>query len=137
MATKAMKIWGTTVSFDGVTIGEIKTVGKGKRKREIIEVFTTDSANEQVEKISSGINNGQLTLGVVYDGEVAGVFKQLDTKFVAGTVGTVTLTMKNGSTLSFSALIGEMETPGGEAKGGMAEYEVTFEISGTITVTGV
>ncbi|OHB65754.1 MAG: hypothetical protein A2Y76_01630 [Planctomycetes bacterium RBG_13_60_9] len=136
MATKAMKIWGTTATFDGVTIGEIKTVGKGKRKREIIEVFTTDSTDEQVEKISSGINNGQLTLGVVYDGEVAGVYKSLDTKFVAGTVGTLLVTMKNGSTLSMDALIGEFETPGGEAKGGMAEYEVTFEISGTITVTG-
>lgn len=137
MATKGMKIWGTVVEFDGVTIGEIKTVGKGKRSREIIEVFSTDSVDEAVEKLSSGINNGQLSLSVIYDGEVAGIYKQLDTKFVAGTSGTVTITMKNGSTLTFTAIIASLETPGGEARGGIAEYEIVFEISGGITVTGV
>ena len=135
--TKAMKIWGTTVSFGGVAIGEIKTVGKGKRKRDIIEVFTTDSTDEQVEKISSGIDNGQLTLGVVFDGEAGGAYETLNTDFVAGTTKTLLITMKNGSTFSIDAFVAEMETPGGEAKGGMAEYEVTFELSGDITFAGV
>jgi len=134
--TKAMKIWGTTAVFDGTTVGEIKTLGKGNRKREIIEVFTCDSADEAVEKISSGINEGQLTLGCIYDGEVAGTYKSLNTKFAAGTSGTLTITMKNLSTLAASAIIVEINTPGGEAKAGVAEYEVTFDISGAWTVTG-
>ena len=136
MATKGMKIWGTTGIFDGVTIGEITNVGEGSRTRELIEVFSCDSANEAVEKLSSGIDEGELPLTCIYDGEVAGSYHSLDTKFAAGTSGTLTITFKNGSTMSATALIRMLGTPGGPARGGIANYNITFAISGAWTHTG-
>ena len=136
MATNAMKIWGTTAVFNGSSVGEVRTVGRGKRKREIIEVFSCSSPGEAVEKLSSGINEGQITLGCYYDGDVVGAYKTLDTAYAAGTSGTLTLTFGNGSTISATAIIVELDTPGGEAKGGVAEFDVTFDISGAWTMTG-
>jgi hypothetical protein len=134
--TKAMKVWGTTAEFNSYAIGEITSVGKGKRKRQVIEVFTCDTPNEQAEKISSGIDNGSLTLGVIFDGESGGVYESLDADFQAGTVATLLLTATNGATFSVDAFIGELDNPGGNAKGGLMECDVTFELSGAITYTG-
>jgi hypothetical protein len=68
---------------------------------------------------------------------VTGTYSKINTDFVAGTVATLLITFKNGSTLSCDALIGELDTPGGPAKGGMMELDVTFEISGTMSFAGV
>ena len=136
MATKGMKIWGTTGVFDGVTIGEITNVGEGTRTRELIEVFSCDSADEAVEKLSSGRDEGELPLTCIYDGEVAGSYHSLDTKFAAGTSGTLTITFKNLSTMSATAIIRTLGTPGGPARGGIATYNITFSISGAWTHTG-
>lgn len=137
MTTKAMKVWGSTVTFDGVSIGEIIDLGRGNPTRNIIRVFTTDSDDEAAEKISSGVEPGQVTFRCVYDGEIAGQYHQLHTKFWAGTIGTLLRTYSNGATVSASAIIANIESPGGAAEGGVQEYSITFDISGALTHTGV
>ena len=137
MTTNAMKIWGTTATFNGSLVGEIEDVGKATQSRALIKIFTTDSANESAEYLTSGIERGQLTLQCVYDGEVAGTFSDLQTDFDAGTKATLLVTYKNGSTKSVTAMIVNLETPGGAADGGHAQYSVTFQLSGTLAYTPV
>jgi len=135
MATTAMKIWGTTATFNGNLIGEIEDVGKANQSRNLIKIFTTDSTNESAEYLSSGIERGQLTLQCVFDGDVAGNFYNLQTAFDAGTEGTLLITYPNGSTKSITALISGLDTAGGAADGGHAQFSVTFQLSGTLTYT--
>jgi len=135
MATTAMKIYGTTATFNGNLIGEIEDVGKANQSRNLIKIFTTDSTNESAEYLSSGIERGQLTLQCVYDGDVAGNFYNLQTAFDDGTSATLLITYANASTKSITALISSLDTAGGAADGGHAQFSVTFQLSGTLTYT--
>jgi hypothetical protein len=132
-----MKVWGTTAMFNGYYIGEIEDVGRANQNRNLIEIFTTDSANERSEYLTSGIAPGQVTFECVYDGTSTGTYEQLQTDFDAGTSATLTVTYKNGSTKSITALIVNLETAGGAAQGGHAAFSVTFQFSGTLTYTAV
>ncbi len=135
MATKAMKIWGTTVSFNGNTIGEIEDVGRANQTRNLIRIMTTDTVNERAEFLASGIDGGQLTLQVVYEGQAGGVYANLLTDFNAGTVATLLVTYKNGSSKSVNAIIANLETAGGSPDGGHGQFSVTFQLSGDVTYT--
>ena len=135
MATKAMKIWGTTVEFNGYLIGEIEDVGKANQSRNQIKIFTCDSEDESAEYLSSGIERGQLQLQVVYDGTVGGTEALLQTDFDADTSATLTITYKNGSKKAITARIINLETPGGAADGGHAVFNVTFQLSGALANT--
>lgn len=135
MATKAMKIWGTQVSFNGYSIGEIEDVGKAPQARNLIKIFTTDSEDESAEYLSSGIERGQLALQCVFDGEVGGTAALLQADFDAGTTATLEITYANGAVKSIDALIVNLETAGGAADGGHAQFNVTFQLSGTLTYT--
>jgi len=135
MATTAMKIYGTTATFNGNLIGEIEDVGKANQSRNLIKIFSTDSTNESAEYLSSGIERGQLTLQCVYDGDVAGNFYNLQTAFDDGTSATLLITYANASTKSITALISSLDTAGGAADGGHAQFSVTFQLSGTLTYT--
>jgi len=74
MATSAIKAWGTTVAFDGVTLGELKGISGSGSSRNIINVFTCDSANETADKMQGGIDAGQVTLNLIYWGALAGAY---------------------------------------------------------------
>ena len=135
MATKAMKIWGTKVQFHGYYIGEIEDVGKSTQTRAQIKIFTCDSEDESAEYLSSGIERGQLALQVVYDGIAAGTYALLQADFDNDVLDTLEITYKNGSKKSISARIINLETAGGAADGGHAIFNVTFQLSGTLTYT--
>lgn len=133
--TKAMKVWGTAVTFHGYSIGEIEDVGKAAQSREVIEIFTCDSANESSEYLSGGITRGQITFQCVFDGETSGTFYNLQTDFDADVSDTLLITFKNGAKKSIAAKIVNLETAGGAAKGGHMQYSVTFQLSGAMTYT--
>jgi len=135
MATKAMKMWGTVVKFNGYTIGEVESMSGGDRAREFIEVFTFDSEDETAEFITSGITPGQLSVDVVYDGETAGLDSSLETDFIAGTKATLEVTYKNGSKKSCDAIIAGKPFPSGAAKGGKAMHTIPFQMSGAVSTT--
>lgn len=137
MSTNAMKIWGTTVNFNGYLIGEIEDVGEGDQSRNLIKIFTTDSADETADFLTAGIEPGQLSLRCVYEGKVGGTYSQLLTDFKAGTIATLEITYKNGSKKSIQAMIIKVPTAGGPADGGHAVFNVTFQLSGTLTYTPV
>jgi hypothetical protein len=135
--TKAMKIWGTTAHFGDYYIGEIEDVGKAAQSRSLIKIFTCDSEDESAEYLTSGIERGQLTLQCVFEGEVAGTFASLQEDFDDGETRTLEITYKNGAKKSIDAMIVNLETPGGAADGGHAQYSVTFQLSGTLSYTPI
>jgi hypothetical protein len=135
MATKAMKMWGTVVKFNGYSVGEVKGLNGGDRTREFIKIFTFDSPDETAEFITSGITPGQVTIDVVYDGETAGLDSKLETDFIAGTKATFEITYKNGSKKSMDAIVAGKPLPSGEAEGGVAMHSIPFQLSGVLTTT--
>jgi len=137
MATKAMKIWGTKVNFNGYFIGEIEDIGEGDQSRNLIKIFTCDSADETAEFLTSGIEPGQLSFRCVFDGEVGGTYALLLADFKAGTIATLEITYKNGAKKSINAMIIKHPTAGGAAEGGHAIFNVTFQLSGSLTYTPV
>jgi len=133
--TKAMKIWGTTVKFNGNFIGEILDVGKANQSRNQIKVFSTDSSQESAEYLSSGIERGQISFNIVFDGEVGGTDATLQTAFDDDTSGTLEITYKNGAKKSITARVINLETAGGAPEGGFAQESVMFQLSGALTNT--
>jgi len=137
--TKALKAWGLTVAFDGVTIGEI-TSFNGTRVREMIEIFTCDSDDEATEYITSGLNEGEPTLGCVYQPGNAENYDTLNDKFLAGRKGTllVTLAAPTGAsspTLSVSAFISSLAYPGFGSPREAHMLEFTARTTGKVTYT--
>jgi len=138
-ATKALKAWGLTVSFDGVTIGEV-TSFNGTRVREMIEIFSCDSDDEATEYITSGLNEGEPTFGFVYQPGNAENYDVLNDKYLAGRKGTllVTLAAPTGAsspTLSIAGFISNLSYPGfGSAREAhMGEFAV--RTTGKLTYT--
>lgn len=138
--TQALKAWGTTLSFDGVTIGEIVSIN-GTRAREILEVFTCDSADEAVEKLTAGINEGDPSFQCVHQQGAAGSYKELNQKFLAATEGTLLITytdnaaVPNTSTISCTATMVSLSLPGFGSARDFVMVDVTLTISGKITFT--
>lgn len=137
--TSALKAWGTTVSFDGVTIGEIVSIN-GQRTRNMIDVFSCDSADEAVERLTSGLDEGTWTFGCVYQPGNAANYDVLNDKYLQGRTGTILITLAtptgaSSPTLSASAVLTTLSIPGfGTAREvDMIEFSVT--ISGKVTYT--
>jgi len=136
MATNAIKAWGTTVSFDGVTLGEVKSISGSGSSRNIIRVFSCDSANETADKIAGGIDSGTVTLGLIYWGAVAGPYKTANDKKNSGVLGSLVITYRDASIRQGQALIQNVGEPSfGDAEGSIVEFSVTFDISGEMELT--
>ena len=133
--TKAMKVWGTGLVFNGYSLGEVEDVGRASQNRNLIKIFTCDSANESAEYISSGIERGQITFQMVYYGDAEGTADKLQDDFDAGTKADLVATYKDNSTRTIDALITSLDLPGGAAEGGHLQYSVTFQLSGTLAKT--
>jgi hypothetical protein len=137
--TSALKAWGTTVSFDGVTIGEI-TSYQGTRTREMIEVFSCDSTDEAVEYLTSGLNEGTWTCGCVYQPGNAQNYDILNDKYLEGRTGTLVVTLAtpagaSAPILSVSAIIANLSVPAFGSAREVDMVEVTFQTSGKVTYT--
>jgi len=137
--TKALKAWGLTLSFDGVTIGEI-TSFNGTRTREMIDVFSCDSDDEAVERLTSGLDEGTWSFGYVYQPGNAENYDVLNDKYLDGRKGTLLVTMAtptgaSAPTLSVSAIITSLSVPGFGSAREILMGEVSFTTSGKVTYT--
>ena len=136
MVTKAISADGTTLLVNSNTIGEIQSVS-GSRTRNVIDILTCDSTNQAVEIIAGSLNEGEVTFQLVYDGSAAGVYDKLNTDLQAGTLATATITYKDGSIHSGSAIITNLDVP---SFGGVDEnvtVSLTLRCSGKWTYTDV
>jgi len=138
MATKAIVADGTTVTFNGNTLGEIMSLS-GSRSRNVKEVLSTSSASGAVERLCGALNEGPVSMHLIYDGSNAGVYNDFNTDFVAdpATQSTLLITYKDTSSLSVSAFISELGVPSFNEGDGTVEVDITFAPTGLATYTDV
>lgn len=137
MANNAITSRGLTLVYNSNTIGEIMSMSGSGRTLNIHEIATVDSTDGVIEKIAGLINEGNVTVHVIYDGSAAGVYNDLNTDFLARTSATCLITHSDTSSLSVTALISSLGLPSFGAAGEPVELDTTFEFSGKITFTDV
>ena len=137
MSTNAITALGTTFVFDGLTIGEVMDAAPSPRTCNVIPILTVDSTDNFVEKIGGALDEGEITLHLVYDGSAGGVYNSLNTKFQARTKGTLLITFPDTSNISCDAIISSLDNPGFGAADANVEGNVTLAKSGKATFTDV
>lgn len=136
MTTNAQTALGTVLTFNDNTIGEIQSVS-GTRTRNIKEILSCDSTDKAVEKIAGALNEGEATFHCIYDGSNAGVYKDLDTDYQAGTKATMLITYPDTSNHSVTGIISSLSLPSfGEADGEIS-VDVTIACSGKAAYSAV
>lgn len=136
MTTNAITALGTVLTFDGETVGEIQSLS-GTRSRRIIEILSTDSTNDAVEKIAGALNEGEVTFHCVYDGSAAGVYNKLNTLFQAATKGVCLITYPDTSNHSCSGIISSLGLPSFSEADGEISVDVTIALESKATYTDV
>jgi hypothetical protein len=135
MSTDAIKVIGTTVSFNGNPLGRVVDVGRSTMSRNEQKIVTCDSDDDDAEYLSTDADRGTLAFTLNFQGMVADTWSTLNTAWAAETEGTLLVTFRNGATKSTTAKCISLETPGGAADGGYYQYGCTFRLIGTITYT--
>jgi len=125
MSTNAIKGAGTTLAFNGNTIGEIISCN-GSKTRNIVEVLTCDSTNNETEILAGSRSAGECTVTCIYDPSAAGVYNDLVTDYDAGTKGTLLVTYVGPSTESCSAIISNLSSPRFGGPDDPIEVDITF-----------
>lgn len=134
MTTKAITALGTVFTFNDNTIGEIMSLS-GTRTRRIIEILSTDSTDDAVEKIAGALNEGEVTFHVVYDGTDQGVYNDLNTDYQAGTKAQSLITYPDTSKHECTGIISSLGLPSFGEADGPVEVDVTIAFSGKATYT--
>lgn len=139
MTTKAQKAWGTSVKFDGVTIGEIISFN-GARTRNMIDVFSCDSSDEAVERLTSGLDEGAWSFSCVYQPGNAENYDVLNDKYLKGVLGTLLISGPTPSgasapTLSVQGIITSLSVPQFGSASDYKTVEFTVTTSGKATYT--
>ena len=129
MTTNARTSLGVVLTFNGETIGEIQSLS-GTRTRRIIEILSTDSSDQAVEKIAGALNEGGVTFHCVYDGSDDGVYKKLDTDFQAGTKAAALITYPDTSHHGCQGIISTLGLPSFSVADDETSVDVTIEFSG-------
>lgn len=137
MSTKAITALGTTFVFDGLTIGEVMDAPPSPRTCNVQPILSVDSTDGFIEKIAGALDEGEITLHIVYDGSDTGVYNTLNTKYQASTSGTLLITFDDTSSYSCTAIISSLDKPGFGAADAFVEGNVTLAISGKATFTDV
>lgn len=126
MTTNAITALGTTFVFDGLTIGEVMDAPPSPRTCNVMPVLSCDSTNKFVEKIAGALDEGDITLHIVYDGSAAGVYNSLNTKWRAQTKGTLLITLSDTSSFSCPAIISSLDKPGFGSGDAIIEGNITL-----------
>ena len=137
--TTAQKSWGTTVSFDGVTIGEIVSLN-GSRTRNMIDVLSCDSTDEAVERLTAGLDEGTWSFTAYAQPGNAENYRVLNDKYLAAKKSTLLIsgpTPAGGSapTISVQGIISSLSIPqfGSPREVKMVEFSIIT--SGKVTDT--
>lgn len=138
-ATQGQKAWGTTVTFDGVTLGELVSFSGG-RTRSMIDVFSCDSDDEAVERLTSGLDEGVWTLGFIYQHGTAKNYDVLNDKYLQGKKAELQITgpTPDGASapvISVQAIITNLGVPGFGSARDVKTFEASFTTSGKVTYT--
>lgn len=137
MSSNKITALGTSFVFDGLTIGEVMDAPPSPRTCNIQPVLSCDSTDNYVEKIAGALDEGNITLHIVYDGSAGGIYNSLNAKYQARTSGTLLITLSDTSNFSCEAIISSLDKPGFGTADAFVEGNITLALSGKATFTDV
>lgn len=138
MTTSGITAIGTTLSFNGNTIGEIESYSGGGVAANIHEVLTCDSTDYYADKLAGALNSGNVTFGMIYQPTLTtGNYSKLKTDAEARTSGTLLITFPNGATITGSAIIANLGDPNFGSADEVVKFSCEFPRKGKFTHTGV
>ena len=137
MATQAITAIGTTLSFNGNTLGELMAPQGGSRELNVHDVLTCDSASGYADAVAGAFNAGELSVRCVYNPATGGNYALADTDFHAKTKGTLLVTYPTGSTMSGQAIIKSLGDPEAGEADGTIEFNISFKRVGATAHAGV
>jgi predicted secreted protein len=117
------------------TIGEVRKLDVSGRKRDSIDVSSCDSTSSAREFIPGMMDEGEITVEVVYDGSNTGVAYALDGAFTGKTAETWTITWPDTSSHSGSGFITNLSTA--TAFESEITQSITIKCSGVWTYSDV
>jgi len=94
----------------GVVISEIQSLS-GTRTRNAAEGLSCNSTNQAMEVLAASLNEGEVSVTLIYDQTDSGIYNTLNTAFLAGTSGTAVLTYQGNSTITGTAIITGLDAP--------------------------
>jgi hypothetical protein len=137
MATVGFSGMGSTMVFDGVTIGEIEAFDLGPDSVEFEEILTIDSTDYYYDVILTALNSGEMTFTCIFQpNNTTGNYAQLKTKHDARTKGTFTWTYVNTAYFSGTAAITGLSRPTAPDAKGVQRFTLTLKASGKVSYTG-
>jgi len=133
MATKAQLLLGATFAHNGVTVGEVTAVSGVFMTRGKKTVWSADSATGIGEILQALAEPGDLNISCIYDPSDGGAYNSLTAAVAAGTSGTATFTVLDGTTVVATAFISNLGLPSSGDPG--SEMTVDLTVTPT-TATG-
>ncbi len=124
----SIKSFGVSVTVGGTTIGGLTSVTPGGKDVNFIQTTTHEATGKAHTFIGGLIDNGSLDLEGNYDITDAGQLKLLDD---AGDTAAVVVTMSDGSTHTFSAVIGAYNI--GNPLDDTVTFTCSLKVTGPIT----
>jgi hypothetical protein len=127
-ATAAVKVFGTTFTWNAVAIAELTQIGFPGIDTTMIDVSSEDSDDAFREYIAGMHDGGELTLeGNFIKGDTTGQIAFLNDA-IAGTARTGVITLQGGGTWTFTGLCKSVK-PGGDLDG-QQTISFTVKVSG-------
>ena len=136
MSTLGFSGMGSTMVFDGVSVGEIENFNMGGDTAEYEDILTIDSTNYYYDTLLTALNTAEMTFTCIFQpSNATGNYKGMKTKMDARTKGTFTWTYLNGAVFTGTAALIGLTRPSGDAKTAQ-RFEFTLRAAGQVTYTG-
>lgn len=137
MATKGFSAMGSTLVFDGVTVGEVENWDGGEDTLENEKILTCDSTDYYPDVIAKAFDCGERRFTMIFQPDnTSGNYKQLKDKFDARTKGTLLLTYANTVSFSATALITSLARPSAPDAAGVQRFTIGFTLASKSAFTG-
>lgn len=137
MATLGFSGMGSTMVFDGVTVGEIESFDLGEDTNEYEEILTIDSTDYYYDLILTALNTGEMTFTCIFQpSNTTGNYAGLKTKHDARTKGTFTWTYLNTANFTGTAGLVGLSRPSAPDAKGVQRFTFRLKAAGQVTYTG-
>ena len=136
MATQGFSGMGSTMVFDGVSVGEIENYDMGGDTAEYEDILTIDSTDYYYDTLLTALNTNEMTFTCIFQpNNTTGNYAGLKTKMDARTKGTFTWTYLSGATFTGTAALIGLSRPSGDAKTAQ-RFTFTLRAAGQVVYTG-
>lgn len=137
MATVGFSGMGSTMVFDGVSVGEIESFDLGGDTVEYEQILTIDSTDYYYDLVLEALNTNEMTFTCIFQpNNTTGNYAGLKTKHDARTKGTMTWTYTNGGYFTGTCGLVSLSRPNAPNAANVQRFTFTLRAAGQITWTG-